>query len=326
MATIQQLVGRWRLVESKGFDEYMKEVGVGMALRKVGAMAKPDCIITSDGKTLSIKTESTLKTTQFSCKLGEKFEETTADGRKTQTVCNFTDGALVQHQEWDGKESTITRKLEDGKLVVIANINGSHLESFCRHWAKTMYVILIAILGEVSTIISFAIVNERVGFIDAIALCCSPTWLLSTGNVLRCADSKSGVMMTELDGEWSLLRFLGPRRKIVYISVLASQCSGKSFRIQWQSKQQRVEPSAHSDSEKALPLWQEFKHEDAGTDSTLLFCSNGSVTEKGDKAEYEQRHLLAISLGLNDVFKMKPRNGILSGVCNLVEPVALVNP
>ena len=27
MATVQQLVGRWRLVESKGFDEYMKEVG-----------------------------------------------------------------------------------------------------------------------------------------------------------------------------------------------------------------------------------------------------------------------------------------------------------
>uniref|UniRef100_F6RGN2 Fatty acid binding protein 5 n=1 Tax=Equus caballus TaxID=9796 RepID=F6RGN2_HORSE len=120
MATIEQLVGRWRLVESKGFDEYMKEVGVGMALRKMGAMAKPDCIITSDGKNLTIKTESTLKTTQFSCNLGEKFEETTADGRKTQTVCNFTDGALVQHQEWDGKESTITRKLQDGKLVVVS--------------------------------------------------------------------------------------------------------------------------------------------------------------------------------------------------------------
>lgn len=30
------------------------------------------------------------------------------------------DGALVQHQEWDGKESTITRKLEDGKLVVVS--------------------------------------------------------------------------------------------------------------------------------------------------------------------------------------------------------------
>uniref|UniRef100_A0A2K6KXH0 Cytosolic fatty-acid binding proteins domain-containing protein n=1 Tax=Rhinopithecus bieti TaxID=61621 RepID=A0A2K6KXH0_RHIBE len=105
MATVQQLEGRWRLVDSKGFDEYMKELGVGIALRKMGAMA------------------NTLKTTQFSCTLGEKFEETTADGRKTQTVCNFTDGALVQHQEWDGKESTITRKLKDGKLVVDCVMN-----------------------------------------------------------------------------------------------------------------------------------------------------------------------------------------------------------
>ncbi|XP_035584436.1 fatty acid-binding protein 5-like [Zalophus californianus] len=121
-ATIQQLVGGWRLVESKGFDEYVKEVGVGMAVRKVGAMAKPGCIISSDGKNLTKKTESTLKTTQFSCNLGEKFEETTADGKK-QTVCNFTDGALVKHQEWDGKESTIKRKLENGKLVVECVMN-----------------------------------------------------------------------------------------------------------------------------------------------------------------------------------------------------------
>lgn len=101
----------------------MKEVGVGMALRKMGAMAKPDCIITFDGKDLTIKTESTLKTTQFSCNLGQKFEETTADGRKTQTVCDFTNGELVQHQEWDGKESTITRKVENGKLVVVCVMN-----------------------------------------------------------------------------------------------------------------------------------------------------------------------------------------------------------
>ncbi|XP_062045512.1 fatty acid-binding protein 5 [Oryctolagus cuniculus] len=123
MANIQQLVGRWRLVDSQGFDEYMKELGVGLALRKMGGMAKPDCIISYDGKNLTIKTESTLKTTQFTCALGEKFEETTADGRKTQTVCTFTDDALVQHQEWDGKESTITRKLQDGKLMVDCVMN-----------------------------------------------------------------------------------------------------------------------------------------------------------------------------------------------------------
>lgn len=71
------------------FNVLSHSAGVGMALRKMGAMAKPDCIITFDGKDLTIKTESTLKTTQFSCNLGQKFEETTADGRKTQVSHNL---------------------------------------------------------------------------------------------------------------------------------------------------------------------------------------------------------------------------------------------
>lgn len=37
-----------------------------------------------------------------------------------QTICTFTDGALIQQQNWDGKESTITRKVKDGKLVVVS--------------------------------------------------------------------------------------------------------------------------------------------------------------------------------------------------------------
>ncbi|XP_032754544.1 fatty acid-binding protein 5 isoform X1 [Rattus rattus] len=125
MASIKDLEGKWRLVESHGFEDYMKELGVGLALRKMGAMAKPDCIITCDGNNLTVKTESTVKTTVFSCTLGEKFDETTADGRKTETVCTFADGALVQHQKWEGKESTITRKLKDGKLVVECVMNNA---------------------------------------------------------------------------------------------------------------------------------------------------------------------------------------------------------
>ncbi|XP_044530636.1 fatty acid-binding protein 5-like [Gracilinanus agilis] len=118
-----QLLGKWCLTETKGFDEYMKELGVGMALRKMAGMAKPDVYISENGDTITVKTESTIKTTQFSCKLGEKFEETTVDGRKTQTICSVENGALIQHQSWDGKESTITRKVEDGKLVVDCVMN-----------------------------------------------------------------------------------------------------------------------------------------------------------------------------------------------------------
>uniref|UniRef100_A0A8C9PMJ3 Cytosolic fatty-acid binding proteins domain-containing protein n=1 Tax=Spermophilus dauricus TaxID=99837 RepID=A0A8C9PMJ3_SPEDA len=123
MATVQQLEGRWHLVDSKGFDDYMKELGVGLTMRKMGAMAKPDCIITLDGNKITLLTDRIMYMTIHPYTLGEKFEETTADGRKTQMVCSFVDDALVQHQEWDGKESTITRKLKDGKLVVECVMN-----------------------------------------------------------------------------------------------------------------------------------------------------------------------------------------------------------
>uniref|UniRef100_A0A493TET6 Fatty acid binding protein 5 n=1 Tax=Anas platyrhynchos platyrhynchos TaxID=8840 RepID=A0A493TET6_ANAPP len=116
---IDAFLGKWCLVSSEGFEEYMKELGVGMAMRKMGSMAKPDVYIIKDGDTITVKTESTFKTSQFSFKLGEKFEESTLDGRKTQTLINLKDdGSLIQEQEWDGKKTIITRKLVDGQLVV----------------------------------------------------------------------------------------------------------------------------------------------------------------------------------------------------------------
>uniref|UniRef100_A0A452HU99 Cytosolic fatty-acid binding proteins domain-containing protein n=1 Tax=Gopherus agassizii TaxID=38772 RepID=A0A452HU99_9SAUR len=122
--SIDDFVGKWSLVSSEGFDEYMKELGVGMALRKMGSMAKPDVYIIKDGDTITIKTESTFKSSQLSFKLGEKCEENTLDGRKVQTLITFDGNTLIQLQQWDGKESTITRKIEDGKLVVECDMNG----------------------------------------------------------------------------------------------------------------------------------------------------------------------------------------------------------
>ncbi|XP_010004789.1 PREDICTED: fatty acid-binding protein, epidermal-like, partial [Chaetura pelagica] len=99
--------------------------GVGMAMRKMGSVAKPDVYIIKDGDTVTVKTESTFKTSQFSFKLGEKFEENTLDGRKTQTLVSLKDdGSLIQEQGWDGKKTIITRKLVDGQLVVECDMNG----------------------------------------------------------------------------------------------------------------------------------------------------------------------------------------------------------
>lgn len=58
--------------------------GVGFATRKVGGMTKPTTLISVEGDTVTLKTQSTIKNTEISFKLGEEFDETTADDRKVK--------------------------------------------------------------------------------------------------------------------------------------------------------------------------------------------------------------------------------------------------
>ncbi|TRZ14372.1 hypothetical protein HGM15179_012740 [Zosterops borbonicus] len=114
-----QFVGTWKLLSSENFEDYMKELGVGFATRKMAGVAKPNVTISINGDVITIKTESTFKNTEVSFKLGEEFDETTADDRKTKNVITLDNGVLKQVQKWDGKETIIKRKVVDGNLVVI---------------------------------------------------------------------------------------------------------------------------------------------------------------------------------------------------------------
>ncbi|CAM5109038.1 unnamed protein product [Natator depressus] len=116
-------VGTWKLNSSKNFEDYMRELGVGFATRKIAGVAKPNVIISTNGDVITIRTLSTLKNTEISFKLGEEFEETTADNRKVKSIITLDNGSLVQVQKWDGKETTLIRKLVDGKLVVKCTMN-----------------------------------------------------------------------------------------------------------------------------------------------------------------------------------------------------------
>ncbi|KAM6456633.1 myelin P2 protein-like [Liasis olivaceus] len=120
-----KFVGSWKLISSENFDDYMKELGVGLATRKLGNLAKPKVIISMKGDEITVKTESVFKNTQIAFKLGQEFQETTADGRKTRTLVTLEKGALVQVQKWNGKESTIRRKLVDGRMVVECIMKGT---------------------------------------------------------------------------------------------------------------------------------------------------------------------------------------------------------
>ncbi|XP_069322418.1 fatty acid-binding protein, adipocyte isoform X2 [Eulemur rufifrons] len=116
-------VGTWKLVSSENFDDYMKEVGVGFATRKVAGMAKPNMIVSVNGDVITIKSESTFKNTEISFKLGQEFDEVTADDRKVKSIITLDSGSMIQVQKWLGKETTIKRKIADGKMVVECIMN-----------------------------------------------------------------------------------------------------------------------------------------------------------------------------------------------------------
>ena len=76
-----QITGNYALESSSNFDEFMKVLGVGLLMRKMGNMAKPNQKITEENGMWTIKTSSAFKTTEIIFKLGEEFSEITADGR-----------------------------------------------------------------------------------------------------------------------------------------------------------------------------------------------------------------------------------------------------
>ncbi|KAF7463113.1 Hypothetical predicted protein [Marmota monax] len=84
-----KFLGTWKLVSSEHFDDYMKALGVGLATRKLGNLAKPSVIISKKGDYITIRTESAFKNTEITFKLGQEFEETTADNRKTKVILNI---------------------------------------------------------------------------------------------------------------------------------------------------------------------------------------------------------------------------------------------
>ncbi|XP_053967940.1 probable fatty acid-binding protein [Anastrepha ludens] len=113
---------KYKLENSETFDEYMKELGVGMILRKMGNSVSPTVELKKDGDNYSFTTTSTFKTTTINFKLGEEFDEETLDGRKVKSVFTLDGNKLVQEQK-SNKPSTIIREFTDSELVTTLTLN-----------------------------------------------------------------------------------------------------------------------------------------------------------------------------------------------------------
>ncbi|CAG0884384.1 unnamed protein product [Darwinula stevensoni] len=94
--------------------------GVGMVMRKLGSTAKPVQDIKVENGKWTIITTTTFKTTNIEFRLGEEFEETTADGRKVMTKMTLEKNKLTQDQKGvnGGKDSVLVREVNGDTLTM----------------------------------------------------------------------------------------------------------------------------------------------------------------------------------------------------------------
>lgn len=80
-----------------------------MVTRKMGSSVSPVVELTENNGVYTLRTTSPFKNTEIKFKLGEEFDEETADGRKVKSVCTLEGNKLVQIQKGE-KDTTIERE------------------------------------------------------------------------------------------------------------------------------------------------------------------------------------------------------------------------
>merc|ERR1712060_439028 len=68
------------------YDELLKALDVNFLLRQAAKASTPVMEVTEKGGEWSIKTSTILKAMELKFKVGEKFDETTPDGRKVDSI------------------------------------------------------------------------------------------------------------------------------------------------------------------------------------------------------------------------------------------------
>ncbi|KAK7069204.1 Lipocalin / cytosolic fatty-acid binding protein [Halocaridina rubra] len=122
---MSKIPGKYLLDTSENFDEFMKALGVGMVMRKLGGSAKPLVELSESNGEWTMKTSSTMKTSEIKFKLGEEVDETTQDGRECKTTFTVEGDKLIQVQKAvKGKDAKFVREFTDGCMIMTSECEG----------------------------------------------------------------------------------------------------------------------------------------------------------------------------------------------------------
>jgi len=123
--------GKWERTSADNYEELLKLLDVNFLLRKAATVSTPITEITEADGVFNIKNSTTLKTVELSFKLGEKFDETTPDGREVTALANIEDGKLVMVQTAKKAGVKSTKSIREtpsaDEMIYTMTVDGSDL-------------------------------------------------------------------------------------------------------------------------------------------------------------------------------------------------------
>merc|ERR1711862_38545 len=125
-------LGKYDRVSADKYDEFLKELGVNMLLRKAATASSPVFEVTydTDSETWSFKTSTMLKSMELKFKLDEEFDEKSPDGRDVKAkVTKEGDSFIsIQNAVKEGEKSTrIVREFKGDEVIQTSTIFGCDL-------------------------------------------------------------------------------------------------------------------------------------------------------------------------------------------------------
>eukprot|EP00092_Neocalanus_flemingeri_P021747 GFUD01023590.1.p1 GENE.GFUD01023590.1~~GFUD01023590.1.p1 ORF type:complete len:154 (-),score=40.58 GFUD01023590.1:79-495(-) len=122
--------GKFERISSEGYEEFLKALDVSYILRKAAMVSTPVMEFSETNGVWSIKSSTTLKSMELKFKVGEEFEETTADGRDVRAIAKVEGGkfVIVQKAKKAGQASTHTVRELNGpnELIYTLRIEGNN--------------------------------------------------------------------------------------------------------------------------------------------------------------------------------------------------------
>eukprot|EP00091_Calanus_sinicus_P017808 TRINITY_DN38644_c0_g1_i1.p1 TRINITY_DN38644_c0_g1~~TRINITY_DN38644_c0_g1_i1.p1 ORF type:complete len:183 (+),score=83.31 TRINITY_DN38644_c0_g1_i1:72-551(+) len=113
-----QFTGNYTQTSVENYDEFLKALNVGFLLRKAAQASTPVMSITEEDGYWTIISKTVVKAMELKFRLGEEFDETTADGRKCKTMVRREGNKLIVNQKavrsGDGDVEDVREFTEDG--------------------------------------------------------------------------------------------------------------------------------------------------------------------------------------------------------------------